>query len=412
MLSVAPKQYIDVCPDNVAVIGGGRWARVVTEVLFGLIPPSTKLTVHSRRNSQAMVTWVSNRGLNKLIGVSSCLPSFPLGASNAVIVVNAAHDHEGSVEWALTQGCSVLVEKPLCLNLVSAHRLSNLAFTKNSYLATAHVFLFASYVEAFSKLVSDQNGVISIRVLWMDPKSEDRYGETKSYDPGLPIYADWLPHIASILGTFVVGQPQLCGNLELLRGGAHLNIHLKYNQIPCAIELVRNGDSRQRIIEVVTRRHKIVLDFGCEPGIISIDGVGLCGDPDWNDNPKPVAKMLAAFLKGAAGGIRDARLDMSIGVNATQVIDQTAPLYYAALLPWLNNELQKHQEEMSSDLRYALTEILMVKDVNSSIPIGQRINYVYRHVRKHVMTTGSETKQHAAEAIELIIKQGKISSYL
>ena len=73
---------------------------------------------------------------------------------NAIIVVNAASDHEESVEWALGQGCPVLVEKPFCLNFFAAQRLANLALTKNRYLATAHVFLFASYVETFSKLVS------------------------------------------------------------------------------------------------------------------------------------------------------------------------------------------------------------------------------------------------------------------
>ena len=406
------KHHHRVWPDNVAIIGGGRWARVLTEVLYTIAPPWVKLSIHSLHNAKGMETWVSDRGLEKRIGVYSFLPSFPHKKSNAIIVVNAASDHEKTVEWALGQDCPVIVEKPFCLNFFAAQRLANLALTRNLYLATAHVFLFASYVDAFSKLIADESEIVSVRVLWMDPQSESRYGEVKSYDSALPVYADWLPHILSILGTFAEAPTQLGEKLEFLRGGSHLNIHLNYGQIPCEIELVRNGNSRQRIIEVNTRQKRITLDFSSEPGVIYTDDIAQCADPDWSDNPKPVAKMLEAFLIGAATGVRDERLDISIGLNANQVIDQTATLYHDALVPWLNNELASHKDDISSDLCYALIEILKLKDSNSVITIEQRIDYLYRHIKEHVKKSNVETKLCVVEAIELIIKQGRASSFL
>lgn len=409
---VKPDPSVCAYPDNVAVIGGGRWARVLTEVLCDLVPLGTKLSVHTPHNVKAMRAWVSERGLEERISVSSSLPIFSPDVSNAVIVTNAASDHESSTEWALRQGYPVLVEKPLCLNFAAAQRLANLALERKVYLATAHVFLFASYVEAFSKHVADVNNIVSIRVLWMDPHSESRYGEIKSYDSSLPVYADWLPHVISILSTLVAGKDLLCEHLDCLKGGAYLKINLIYGKIPCAIELVRNGDSRKRVIEVITNHKKITLDFGKEPGSIYSDAILLNDDQSLTGGPKPVARMLAAFLQGAAGGILDSRLDLSIGLTACHVINEVEHLYNAAFFSWLSKEFSSKQDGISTELRYAMTEILQAEGNGSSVPLATRIGYLHRHMKEQVAASTVDAGKHTADIMKMIIKQGKISSYL
>ena len=366
--------------DNIAIIGGGRWARILSEVVCKIVPQSN-FSVHSLNNSKGMRAWVSDRGLNSRIVVSSFLPSFPPNTSNAIIVANAARDHEKTVEWALEEGYSVLVEKPLCLNLISAQRLATLAFTKNIYLATAHVFLFASYVDAFAKLVVEENEIESIHVLWMDPKVESRYGEMKGYDSSLPVYADWLPHILSILGTFMPTPANLAKNIGFRAGGAHLNIDVNYDHIPCEIELVRNGKRRQRIVEVITRQKNIILDFSLEPGVIYNDGSLLCGDLNWSHDEKPVAKMLKSFLASSDADVRDDRLDLSIGLNANRVIDEVTVIYQNALRSWLNLRFANYQNDIGNDLEYALTEMLQQLHPNLTTPIDQRVNYVYQNLK-------------------------------
>lgn len=399
-------------PSSVAVIGGGRWARVLADMLCGLVPPCVKVSVHSPSNAKAMSAWVSERGLKDRIRVASGLPEFSSGTSNAVIVANAARDHEKSVEWALSNGFPVLVEKPLTLSLTASQRLADLARNQKTYFAAAHVFLFASYVETFSKLVAAENSIQFIRVLWMDPQSESRYGEAKSYDPGLTVYADWLPHVISILGTLIASQTLICKKLEFLRGGAHLKIDIQLGDVPCEIELVRNGDCRQRIIEVTTEQKKISLNFASEPGTIISDSQVLCGDVDWNVKPKPVSRMIGAFLLGAAGGVRDDRLDISIGLRASRAIEQVSSLYYSALLSWLSKKLMAIQDDGDSDLRYALTEIIHVEDPYSPVPIGQRIDYVCRHIKEHTASSlSAELFERPVELISSILKQGKISFY-
>lgn len=409
---VNPQEGCATYPEYVAVIGGGRWARVLLEVICSLVPISVQISAHSPRNATAMTEWVFARGLEHRIRVYSDYPKAVAGKTGAVIVANAAHDHEKAIKWALFEQLPLLVEKPVTLSFSATQHMVDLANGQNSYLATAHVFLFASYIETFTKLISNENSIVSIRFLWSDPQAESRYGEVKTYDPGLPIYADWLPHILSILGAFEIGPARFCENLGFFKGGAHLKVNLLCGQIPCVFELVRNCKSRQRVIEVVTEQKKIILDFGDEPGVIYNDATVLCGDKNWDDKPKPVSKMLSAFLRGAAGGTRDARLDCSIGLSASQLIDQITPLYRAALLPWLINEFVNYQDCIRSDLRYALVEILQMNDSNSMVPMEQRIDYLYRNLKELILESNDEAKKRIDDAIDLIIKQGKNTSYL
>lgn len=408
------KEELAPCPDHVAVFGGGRWARVLTEVLCGIVPEHVRISVHSPHNAKAMSIWVSERGFKQRIDVSSDSPEFSSGKTSAVIVVNAARDHEKAIEWALSAGVPVLVEKPLALNFATSQRLADLACTQKIYLAAAHVFLFARYVENFSKHIVCGDNIKSVRVQWMDPLSESRYGEVKSYDPGLTVYADWLPHVISILGALSIGPIQTCEKVEFLRGGSHLEIGLRAGNIPCNIQLVRNGHCRQRLIEVSTQSNTVALDFSKEPGTIISDSTIQSSDIDWDIKPKPVSRMLSAFLKGAAGGIRDHRLDIAIGLRASYFIDQISLLYQSSLSPWLSNKLFRIQDGDDTDLRYALNEIIHLEDPCSSIPSEKKIFYVYQYIKDHA-ASGLNTDllfKRPVDFVKLILKQGKLDGFI
>lgn len=407
------KENFLVCPEHIAVIGGGRWARVLLEVLCSFVPPSVKISAHSPRNAQAMSAWAAAQNLEHRIQVFSDYPKAVAGGSGAVIVANAARDHEKAIMWALSERLPVLVEKPVTLSFAATRRMTDLAIGQETYLAAAHVFLFARYVEAFSKLVAETDSIQSIRVQWMDPVSESRYGEAKSYDPGLTVYADWLPHILSILGSLSPGAIQIGRRLEVLRAGAHLKLDILVGGIPCEIELVRNGNCRQRLISVNTQQGQISLDFGKEPGVI-VSGVAVrCGDPAWDSEPKPAATMLRAFLQGAAGGLRDERLDIRIGLCANQIIDQLSPVYHKAVSDWLSEKYLLLGRGDDADLSYAFNEILYADDPDSLVPTRQRIEYMHRHFRESLTSSlRVEYMNRPVELVRLILKQGKLTSYL
>lgn len=346
-----------LAPDHIAVIGGGRWARVLTEILCGLVPPSVGISVHSLHNVGPMSAWVLERGFGKRIQVSSDWPQFLSKGSSAMIVANAARDHKKAIEWALSAGVPVLVEKPITLTAAESQRLANIARSKEVRFAAAHTFLFASYLENFAKLVAEAGGARYLQVRWMDPQLESRYGEQKQYDLSLPIFADCLPHVLSMAGALTPGLPQRCETLKLFRGGAHLELELKLGDIPCSVQLVRNGEQRQRIIEITTGQKMFRLDFSKEPGTIVSGSTVMDGDLGWEVKQRPAARMLMAFLRWAAGGEFDSRLDIEIGLRANQVIDHTLDLYRSALMPWLMERLAS-PGELDDDLRYAFKEIL------------------------------------------------------
>lgn len=403
---------LNSCPSYIVVIGGGRWSRVFLDVLCTLVPTVVKVLVYSPRNAIGMQAWISARGLKDRVCASSDLPEISSDASTAVIVANAVHDHEKSIEWALSHKFPVLVEKPLTLNLAASQRLVDLANCKQVYFAAAHVFPFASYIEAFSRIVASADAIESIRVQWSDPKFESRYGEAKSYDPGLTIYADWLPHVLSILGTLVSDHDSQCEKLEFLHGGAHLCIELKLGNIPCTIELVRNDKTRKRIVEITTQQKKITLDFSSEPGTIISGSEAICADPDWDVTEKPVSRMLGAFLQAAGGGVRDDRLNVEIGLRTSQLIEQVSALYLSALLSWLKGRLLMVEIDDDCDLRYALSEILHVEDPHSSVPIGRRIDYVYRCIKeRYRIPSKSEFFDNPVDVVKMILKQGRLTSF-
>ena len=347
---------------------------MIIEALCGLVPSSVGISVHSPRNAGSMATWASERGWSDRIHVFSDLPQF-VSRSSAAIVVNAARDHERAIEWALSAGIPVLAEKPVTLTAVSTQRLADLARSRKTYFAAAHIFLFARYVEKFSKLVDETGDISFLRVCWMDPQSENRYGEQKQYDPGLPSFADWLPHVLSSVGILKPDSLPCCEKLEFLRGGSQLNIELMLDDTPCSVQLVRNGDRRQRIIEVAAGQKMLLLDFSSEPGKIISGSETMDGDPDWDQGSRPSVRMLKAFFRGVAGGELDNRLNIKMGLQANQVIDKVAAMYQSVQMPWLVKKLTS-SEQVDDDLRYALREILQAEGPLQANVIEKKIEQV------------------------------------
>ena len=101
----------------VVVVGAGRWARVLTEVLCGLRPQPARVCVYSAGHADVMTAWLKAQSFADRVTVSSAWPQPAERTTNAAIVVNAARDHEAAVEQALRRQIPVLVEKPKTASL-------------------------------------------------------------------------------------------------------------------------------------------------------------------------------------------------------------------------------------------------------------------------------------------------------
>jgi len=344
---------------QVFVIGGGRWARVFAGVLDTLLPEGVDLTMHSSAHSRELSFWADSGTFRRQVRCIAKWPELDASAGCAVLVVNAARDHADAVRKAIGAGVPVLVEKPIALTLQQVEDLVSFACSRNVRFAPAHVFLFARYLEHFRMQLASFSEAVNVSFRWADPSAETRYGEKKQYDPGVPIYADWLPHVISILGYLFPGTNAQLLHLEFLRGGARLRLTLLLGGLTCDIDMERDGQVRERRIEVRSAKgNEKVLDFSVEPGIIFDGKVWHEADPDWGKALSPVAAMLASFLEWASGGANDSRFDVGLGIMASSVIEESGVMYQAAQHRWLTEHLPCSPDVLDKDTDYLFREIL------------------------------------------------------
>jgi predicted dehydrogenase len=376
MVQLETEDGFVACPDSVAIIGGGRWARVLVDVLCEIVPPSVILSVHSLQNVEGMTGWVMSRGLGGRVEVSSGYPQSKANRPGAAIVANAARDHEAAAAWALSAGLPTLIEKPIATSFATAKRLADLARDRSVGIAAAHVFRFARYVENFSSLVSAAGRVALLRVDWTDPELEQRYGESKRYDSTLPVFADCLPHVLSIVRTLLPSFPDTCRELAVRRGGAEVELNLIADGVSCFVHLERNAKARRRVVETGAGPGGYRLDFSMEPGMIHAGSSdGIIADENWQSRQRPVARMLTAFLNYAGGGALDPRLDFEPGLQACGLIDQVSGIYRTALRSWLVARLAEHHS-VDGDLRYALSELLQAEGSLPGFEVDRQIDRV------------------------------------
>lgn len=383
-----------VWPRNIVVMGGGRWARVYVDVLLELLPAKSRVFVYSPRNADAMSSWITLRGFDGRVSVLSSLLLLPAEDSKAVIVVNSATDHESGVAWAINQGAPVLVEKPLALSSSGVRRLIDAAEQHGVYLAAAHVFLFAGYLANFRKQIQSLDEITSVNVLWADAAVEARHGEVKSFDPGVRIFEDCIPHVLSLLEVVKPGQPPELLHLNFLRGGAELELTLACSRIQYSVRLVRNGAARSRLLTVSDVENFFSLDFSREPGTIKMRSGAISASSDWENAQKPMSCMLEAFLNAAGGGPRDPRLGTAIGLRATCLSEAILPAYEAAQSEWLSKRLSDATGN-DEDLLYALTEAARAAGLGPRHMNEESLSELIKKIRHDVQNSAVRARLYA-----------------
>lgn len=339
-------------PRHVAVIGGGRWARVIVGVLTEILPHDVGLSIHATNSVTAIQAWLEQSRFKRRLTVSSTLPRPVEGLR--VIVANAARSHGETIRWAIENAIPVLCEKPITLSASRTRELMAEARAARTALYAAHVFLFSNSVQSFARQVKKLGPPENVRVDWCDPQAEWRHGDVKSFDAGVPIHADVTPHVLSILSTFTpLGEVEL-DQLDVSRGGAQLRLRLRAG-VPVTIYMERNGVARRRQLEVQTGAGMLSLDFSAEPGSARVNETLLAAE-DEADPSSPLTKMLKTFLDTSSKEEADERLSAELGLRANVLIDAIHARYEQALLPWTAQRRQSGT--LDTDMRYRLQEIL------------------------------------------------------
>lgn len=301
-------------PDSVAVVGGGRWARVLLETLASLLPQSTALSASSYAHGAELGAWLKEKGLAERVSVRARLPD-----ADAVLVANRAADHETAAIAALEGGAFVLLEKPLAPEPAAAERILARA---GGRLAASQVFRWSRGVELLARRCAEAGGALSLSVAWTDAAAAVRHGEPVRHDESISFPADVLPHVCA-LSEAVLGRPPRRLVSAAAQGGVQ-RLALDAEGLAVDARLERRGLARKRVVEARAGRGVLTLDFSAEPGTVSGEGFSESADPLWDRQPRPVASMVAAFLSWAAGGPKDPRLEPGTPLLACRLAAEAA----------------------------------------------------------------------------------------
>jgi len=257
----------------VALIGGGRWGRQYASVL-SQFPDRIE-----------RVLWVSrfNRTLTDAFakGYHGKLPRFEMFSSledaiaeqpDAAIVVTATSDHAATAGRLVGSGIPTLVEKPFALGGAQARRLVELAGKNDVPLCAALHLLKADFLDQFRQLCAGRR-IAGIRVEWLDPESEERWGEVKSVNLAAYKADEAIPHCWSIL-DMVVGSEKC--RLRAVRPGSlgAADVEVDIGPVRAMLVFGRRAAARKRYVCLeFCDGGSAELDFAIEPGRATVDGI-------------------------------------------------------------------------------------------------------------------------------------------
>lgn len=342
---------------SIAVIGGGRWARVYLSVLDEL-RTSYSLTAVTARNSIELERWRGESGTSFAI-VSDLAQLFAAGPVAGAVIVNAARKHEATVRLLLNAGVPMLVEKPLALTREAVEALFEEAAQRHVRLVPALTFRACSYLERFSTVVGSLTGTPrDVSLKWQDSRNEVRYGDLKTYDPSVSVAQDVMPHVWSIL-SILTGSPSCSPEVKtcaISRGGRRAEFALEAGDLRCNLLLERDAPARSRRLHVsMSSGERATIDFTREPGVIEVNGKRMSGDEGWPQSGRPIRRLLGSFLD-ELGLTREAMpsfTDRNMGVASVALADDANKSLGRCQQEWLET---CSVERCDDDVFYALRE--------------------------------------------------------
>jgi hypothetical protein len=300
------------------IVGGGRWARVIVSVLIRMKLPFDKVVLISKSNKKKLNSFLSfiSTEHNYYISVFESLDDFSdIESVGAAIVANSARMHFETASYLLRNGVSVLVEKPIVLNISDAEELISKASGASARLVPSLQYSFCSYLYNFKHLLCNlSDEPVSFSLNWSDAIAEERYGEKKSYDHSLNIAQDVMPHIWTILATVFDSDAFTFETCEIGSGGRLAYFEIKNDQLSGKVHLERDACIRKRLLEVKLKSGKLVsIDFAVEPGHIKVgDRPEFIADSLWGYIKKPLENQLSYFIFNQRNGLKQDEINRTI----------------------------------------------------------------------------------------------------
>ncbi len=295
-------------PGQVVIVGGGRWARIVTRELVSLLPAHVPITIVTNSQVAVMQEWVRRelaelRSAGAPIVVRLDVPTSDGSRGFGIaIVVNRPSDHFATATYLIKSGYDVLVEKPFTIDPLQARELVDLGKRARKVVAAGLVFRHASYFDSLLRqLPFPLSEVDQFELLWSDPAAEMRHGEVKRLPTDISLVFDVLPHAWSILDRVFGATNRIAMQLgELTDRNLTIEVLTSIGRAEGKIRLSRPAPVRRRLLRVAAGNRSVSLDFAGNTGFIQIDEGVPTPLPAQAELGGPLARMLRSFIAIAA----------------------------------------------------------------------------------------------------------------
>lgn len=362
-------------PPAVAVVGAGRWAKVVCNVLAAFRPAISKIVLVAERNHADASTWVDEQiakgsDAHRRVSVTPSLQDV-LDANDieAAIVTKMASEHYAAARRLLQAGKHVLVEKPLVLHAVEARELVDVARTKRRVLAVGYEFMFDIAFQQLRELAAEHlTDVRRVRFVWSDSASIMKWGVLKRPDFSANAITDLCPHLLSVLSTLFGDRDIEVRRVSSRSGWSDAELELACGSIDVRAALDKNAASPRRTIEIsAASGRSLTLDFSAEPPRFALDGREL-SVPSAADRPPSLSTELTYFFA------RLCRSDVALPNEAGRTIDfvdvteraneQLQAIQARELKQWLWRDLPNETPETARHiLRHQLLNQLLAQQL-------------------------------------------------
>ena len=343
--------------ENIIIFGGGRWTRVIVKLLSEIVNNDCEIYIHTKSCKHLMKKWLVKENLSQKVFLLSNLSTIKSKNIKSAIISNSPKDHFERASWALKKNLNVLIEKPLCINEKEFLKLKKLSLLSKGNLCAAHVFSYLSSFNIYKDLIPNIKKINEIKITWVDPKYETRYGETKNTLPKITIYLDVLPHIFSIVKIIWNTLPTTLSKVNLSEGSSLLCFETSIKGTKTKIKIQRFGKKRERVIEAFTEENFFKLDFTNEPGLVESNESLFMIEKYNEENISPLAQLLYSFLRYSKYNIWDERLSTEVVLpflKFSEKLDQ----YHLQNLNTLLKELKNKNYTLSKKEFYLVSEAL------------------------------------------------------
>ena len=322
-----------------------------------MLPAGESIRLLARRDdAELQAWWLQSPFMHRMEIVDSPIPCRSPRVGVALIA-DSAYSHATSIETALDAGFHVASEKPLGFSLHQTLRLQAKAEAAGLRLFATNTYLFADYLRVFSRDWLKAHRYTDIELIWSDAVAEIRYGIRKSYDSGVPIIHDLLPHIAClVLATHGAIAPK-DSKLVVRRGGSEATAQFDCGEVRVSAILSRNGRVRARVARFSGDEGELSIDFSTEPGVVTRGrGEPQPSDLSWPSKRKPLAEMLHGLQVYFSTGLLDERLDLRAARLGNELIDSVVDSYVRQQIAFLGHPGENGSRERGAEFAYAAKE--------------------------------------------------------